>query len=125
MAGLDSPCLSVLEDCAWRTRQYKYRDILLEELLALSLYVATCGAVDEGRRDGTNVAPSGWGLAQYCLLKLPGMVNIEELASTERKNHALVVFLQLIVDLGRHEGRKFSLGERVIFVKSLTMTPSC
>jgi hypothetical protein len=50
------------------------------------------------------------------------MVNVKELASTERKHHTLVVFLQLIVDLCSNESRKFSLGERLVLVERLTAT---
>lgn len=56
------------------------------------------------------------------LLELGGLVNIEELACTQRKDHALIVFLQLIVDLGRDQCCQLSLRKRVIFVQSLTMT---
>ncbi len=50
-------------------------------------------------------------------------MDIEELASTQRKDHALVVLLQLIVYLCRDKSGEFSLWERVIFVESLTIPP--
>jgi hypothetical protein len=61
-------------------------------------------------------------LTQYCLLEFTSLVNIQELASTQRKDHALVVFLQLVVDLCCYERGELSLGERLIFIERLTMT---
>lgn len=63
-------------------------------------------------------------LTQDGLLKLPVVMNIEELASAERKDHALVVLLQLIVDLGRDQSRELALRKRLIFVESLTIRSS-
>jgi hypothetical protein len=53
---------------------------------------------------------------QDCLLKLPRVVDVEELAGTERKDHALIVFLQLVIDLCSDQSRKLSLGKRLILV---------
>lgn len=64
-------------------------------------------------------------LTHYRLLELGGLVDVEELASTQCKDHALVVFLQLIVHLCGHESSKLPLGEGVIFVERLTMTQIC
>ena len=49
-------------------------------------------------------------------------MDIEELAGTQCKHHALIVLLQLVVDLGGYERGKLSLGERLVFVERLTMT---
>jgi hypothetical protein len=49
-------------------------------------------------------------------------VDVQELAGTQCKDHALIVLLQLIVNLGSHERGKLSLGERLVFVERLTMT---
>lgn len=61
-------------------------------------------------------------LTQYCLLEFTSLVDVQELASTQRKDHALIVLLQLIVDLCCHEGSELSLRERLIFVEGLAMT---
>lgn len=61
-------------------------------------------------------------LTQYCLLEFTSLVNVQELASTQRKDHALVVLLQLVVDLCCYQRGELSLGERLIFVERLTMT---
>jgi len=50
-------------------------------------------------------------LTEDRLLKLSGLVDVEEVARTECKDHALVVFLKLVVDLGRNQGCEFSLGK--------------
>lgn len=63
-------------------------------------------------------------LTQDRLFELPSMVNVEQLSSTERKDHTLIVFLQLVVDLCSNEGCEFSLGERFILVERLTATVS-
>ena len=49
-------------------------------------------------------------------------MDVQELAGTQCKDHALIVLLQLVVDLGGHERGKLSLGERLVFVERLTMT---
>ena len=56
------------------------------------------------------------------LLKLSSVMYVEELACAERKDHALVVFFQLVVDLCRNQSRQLSLWERFIFVKRFTGT---
>jgi hypothetical protein len=48
------------------------------------------------------------------------VVDVEELASSERKSHALIVFLQLVVDLCRDKGCQLALRECFILKQSLT-----
>jgi len=50
------------------------------------------------------------------------MVDVEELPRAERKDHTLVVLLQLIIHLRGDQSRKLSLGKRLILVKSLAVT---
>ena len=52
------------------------------------------------------------------------MVDIKELASAERKYHALIVFLQLVIYLRSDQSRKLPLGKRLILVQSLTVMAS-
>jgi len=60
----------------------------------------------------------------YCLLKLSCVMDVEELSSSQRKHHALIVLLQLIVDLGSHKSGKLSVRERLILVEGLTVSVS-
>lgn len=55
-------------------------------------------------------------LTHDSLFKFSGLVNVEELACTQREDHAFIVLLQLIVDLCCNQGRELSLWEGVIFV---------
>lgn len=55
------------------------------------------------------------------LLKLALMIQTEELASAEGEDHALVVLLQLVVDLGRHQCGELAVRERFVLVESLTV----
>lgn len=52
------------------------------------------------------------------------VVEVEELSCTKCKHHTLVVFLELIVDLGGHESGELTSRERLILVKRLTMSVS-
>lgn len=56
-----------------------------------------------------------------CLFELASLVEVEELAGTKGEDHALVVFLQLIVDLGGYKSGELAVGEGFIFVESLTV----
>ena len=49
-------------------------------------------------------------------------MDVEELARTKRKDHALVILLQLVIHLGRDQSGQLALWERVVLVESLTMT---
>jgi hypothetical protein len=49
-------------------------------------------------------------------------MDVKELAGAERKDHALVVLLQLVVHLRGDQSRELSLGERLILVQSLAVT---
>lgn len=61
-------------------------------------------------------------LTQYCLLEFTSLVNIQKLASTQCKDHALIVLLQLVVNLCSDKRGEFSLGERLVFIECLAMT---
>lgn len=56
----------------------------------------------------------------YRVLKLAGLVQVEEVASAESKDHAFVVLLKLVVDFGGDESGELAVGEGFIFVESLT-----
>ena len=56
----------------------------------------------------------------YRLLKLARLVQVEQLSSAESKDHALVVLLKLVVDLGRHKRSELAIREGRILVESLT-----
>lgn len=58
-------------------------------------------------------------LRDYGLLKLAGSVELEEVASSEGKGHALIVGLEVVVDFRQDESRELAFGEGFIFVKSL------
>ena len=47
----------------------------------------------------------------YRLLKLAGLVQVEQLAGAQCKDHALVVLLQLVVDFCCHERRQLAVRE--------------
>lgn len=49
------------------------------------------------------------------------MVDIEELPSAEREDHALVVLLQLIIHLRSHEGGQLALGKRLVLIEGLAV----
>ena len=51
-------------------------------------------------------------------------MDVEELSSSQRKYHALIVLLQLIVDLGSHKSGKLSVRERLILIEGLTVSMS-
>jgi hypothetical protein len=61
------------------------------------------------------------GLTQDGLLKLAVVVYVKEFPSSKRERHALVVLLQLIVDLRRDKGRQLSLRKLLVLVESLTV----
>ena len=61
-------------------------------------------------------------LTQYCLLKFTSLVDVQKLARTQRKDHALIVLLQLVIDLCCYKRGELSLRKRLIFVEGLTMT---
>jgi hypothetical protein len=52
------------------------------------------------------------------------VVETEELAGAESKDHGLIVLLELVVDLGCHECCQLAVGERFVFVESLTIVRS-
>ena len=54
------------------------------------------------------------------LLELAGRVELEEVTGGEGVDHAIVVGLQVVIDLGQDEGSQLALGERVVFVQGLT-----
>ena len=56
----------------------------------------------------------------YGLLELSRIIQVEELAGSKRKHHALIVLLQLVVDLCGDQGRELPVWERFIFVECLT-----
>lgn len=56
------------------------------------------------------------------VLELAGFVDVEELAGAQRKLHAFIILLQLIVDLRCDQGSQFPLREILIFVKSLAVS---
>lgn len=53
------------------------------------------------------------------LLKLPGRVELEEVTSSQGEGHALVVGLEVVVDLGEDEGGELSFGEALVLVQGL------
>ena len=55
------------------------------------------------------------------LLKFATAVELEKVAGAEGKSHRLVVLLEVVVDLCEDESCKLALGERLVFVESLTM----
>jgi len=57
----------------------------------------------------------------YCLLKLSAVIEIEQLSSAEREDHALVVFLEMIVNFGGNEGGEMAFGKGFIFVESFSV----
>lgn len=52
----------------------------------------------------------------YRLLKLALLVQVEELASIQGKDHTLIVLLELVVDLCRHKCGQFAVREGFILV---------
>ena len=54
------------------------------------------------------------------LLKLSTAVQVEEFASSEREDHALVVLLEVIVDPSDHQRSQRSFGKGFIFVERLS-----
>lgn len=55
-----------------------------------------------------------------CILEFTGFVNVEELAGAQRKLHAFVILLQLIVYLGGNKGSQLPLSKMFIFIQRLT-----
>lgn len=53
-------------------------------------------------------------------LKLATLVQLKQLAGPKGENHALIVFLKVVVDFGGDQGGKLALGKRFIFVKRLS-----
>jgi hypothetical protein len=49
------------------------------------------------------------------------MMDIEQITCTKSKYHALVVLLQLVIELGRNKRRKLSLRKRVVLIESLAV----
>lgn len=54
------------------------------------------------------------------LLKFATVVKVEQFPSAQCKNHALMVFLEVVVDLGGDQSGKFAFGEIFIFIKRLS-----
>lgn len=53
--------------------------------------------------------------------KLARAVELEQVAGGQGEEHALVVGLEMVVDLGEDQGGKLALGERFVFIESLTV----
>lgn len=54
------------------------------------------------------------------LLILAAVVELEQLASTQRKDHTLIIFLKVVVYLRGNQGSQLSFREGFIFIQSLT-----
>lgn len=50
------------------------------------------------------------------VLKFTGLVDVEQLAGAQRELHALVILLQLIVNLGSNQSSQFPLREVLVLV---------
>lgn len=64
------------------------------------------------------------GVDAFCddgLLILGGILDVEELAGAQGKDHGLVVFLQLVVNLGKDKRSKLAMAEALIFVKGFSV----
>jgi len=55
------------------------------------------------------------------VLIFAGLIEVEELAGTESKGHALVVVTELIVNFGSHQSSQLALRKGFIFTQSLTV----
>ena len=54
------------------------------------------------------------------LLVLGRVVDLEELAGTQSKDHGVIVFLELVVDLGEHQSSEVAVAEAFIFEKGFS-----
>jgi hypothetical protein len=59
-------------------------------------------------------------LCDDSLLVLGGIIDVEELAGAQSEDHGLVVFLQLVVNFGKHEGGEVAVAEALIFEKGFS-----
>ena len=57
----------------------------------------------------------------YRLLELALLVQAEQLASIQGEDHALIVLLELVVDLCRHQCGQLAVGEAFILVERLAV----
>ena len=69
-----------------------------------------------GRRNGDVLVDA---LRDDCLLELSGGIKLEEGTGRQGKGHALVVGLEVEVDLGENKGGELAFGELLIFVEGL------
>lgn len=71
-----------------------------------------------GRVDGDVLIDA---LGDDSLLELARGVELKEVASSKRKGHAVIVGLEMVIDLGEHEGGELAFGERLVFVECLAV----
>ena len=55
------------------------------------------------------------------IFELIWLIDIEQLARAQRKSHAFIVLLELVVDFGRHKSCEFPLRKCIIFVQGLSV----
>ena len=56
------------------------------------------------------------------LFILGGVLELEKLSGAQGKDHGLVVFLQLVVDLGKYERSEIAVAEALIFEKGFSVS---
>ena len=56
-----------------------------------------------------------------CLLELAWVIQPEKIPSTQRKCHALIVFLKMIVNLCQYQRCQLTFGECIILVECFTI----